>query len=327
MIFKSQEIKNINTIKFKIALFYGKNDIQKKEMVDFLINKNDLYNYEQNEIIEKKENFYNEIYIKSLFGNKKIIVIKRVTDKIINIIENIEIQKIEDTIIILIADILEKKSKLRIKFEKDKNLICTAFYPDNRDTLFRLASNFFRTNKISISPSLINTIIEKTNEDRGALLNELEKVKIYTINNKKINDENILKLINLNENHSIAELIDNCLSKNKKKTIRILNDNNFSNDDCVMVTRVFLQKSKKIYELLKKYEDNKDINLTISTAKPPIFWKDKEITKQQILNWTTKNLRELLFEINEIELLIKKNINNSLDILTNFIIEKSSTKN
>ena len=327
MIFKSQEIKNINTNKFRIFLFYGKNDIQKKEIIDFLINKNDFYNYEQNEIIEKKENFYNEIYIKSLFGNKKIIVIKRVSDKIINIIENIEIQKIEDTIIILIADILEKKSKLRIKFEKDKNLVCTAFYPDNRDTLARLASSFFRANKISISPSLINTIIEKTNEDRGALLNELEKVKIYSINNKKIKDENILKLINLNENHSITKLIDSCLSKNKKKTIKILNDNNFSNDDCVMVTRVFLQKTKKIHELLKKYEDNKDINLTISTAKPPIFWKDKEITKQQILNWTTKNLKELLFEINEIELLIKKNINNSINILTNFIIEKSSQKN
>ena len=323
MILKSQEIKNINTNKFKIALFYGKNDIQKREMVDFLINENDFYNYEQNEIIDKKENFYNEIYIKSLFGNKKIIVIKRVTDKIINIIEDIEIQKIEDAIIILIADILEKKSKLRIKFEKDKNLVCTAFYPDNRDTLVRLASSFFRVNKISISPSLINTIVEKTNEDRGALLNELEKIKIYTFNNKKINDENILKLINLNENYSIGELIDCCLSKNKKKTIKILNDNSFSNDDCIMITRVFLQKTKKIQKLLKKYEDNKDINLTISTAKPPIFWKDKEITKQQILNWTTKNLKELLFEINEIELLIKKNINNSIDILTNFIIEKS----
>ena len=233
MILKSQEIKNINTNKFKIALFYGKNDIQKREMVDFLINENDFYNYEQNEIIDKKENFYNEIYIKSLFGNKKIIVIKRVTDKIINIIEDIEIQKIEDAIIILIADILEKKSKLRIKFEKDKNLVCTAFYPDNRDTLVRLASSFFRVNKISISPSLINTIVEKTNEDRGALLNELEKIKIYTFNNKKINDENILKLINLNENYSIGELIDCCLSKNKKKTIKILNDNSFSNDDWI----------------------------------------------------------------------------------------------
>ena len=326
MIIKSYEIQKIKLSELKIFLLYGKNDSQKQEVVNYLKNDNDFFSYEQNEIIEKKENFFNEIYIKSLFGEKKIIVIKRVTEKILNIIEEIEIKKIEDTKIILIADILEKRSKLRLKFEKDKYLVCAPFYPDNRETLLKLASNFFKTNKVSISHSSINTIIDKTNEDRSALMNEIEKIKLYTINNKKIDDRNILKLINLNENHNISELIDNCLLKNKKKTIKILNDNNFNNDDCVLVTRIFLNKSKKIHELSKKYENNNDINLTISSARPPIFWKDKENIKQQVLNWTTKSLKELLFEINEVELLIKKNINNSVNILTNFIIEKSSTE-
>ena len=327
MILKSYEIKNINSDNFKTFLFHGKNESQKIEATNYLANKNEFFSYEQNEIIERKEDFFNQIYIKSLFNEKKIIVIKRVTDKIVSIIEEIKINKIEDTIIILVADVLEKRSKLRLKFEKDKNLICTAFYPDNRETLMKLASKLFATNKISISPSLINTIIHKTNDDREALLNEIEKITLYAINNKKIDEKNILKLINLSENHSIAELIDSCLLKNKKKTIRILNDNNFSSEDCVLITRIFLNKSKKIHKLSEDYENNKNIDLTISSAKPPIFWKDKEITKQQILNWTTKNLKQLLFEINEIELLIKKNINNSTNILTNFIIEKSSQKN
>ena len=325
MIIKQYELKNINFIKFKILLLYGKNDGQKEEAVDYLVKNNEILTYEQNEIIEKKDKFFDGIYTKSLFGDKRIIVIKRVTDKIINIIEEINIQKIEDAIIILIADILEKRSKLRLKFEKDKNLICAAFYPDNRDALMRLASNFFKTNKISISPSSINTIIDKTNEDRSALINEIEKIKLYTINNKKIDDKNILKLVNLNENHNLSELIDNCLLKNKKKTIKILNDNNFNTDDCVLITKIFLNKSKRILELSKKYNNDKNINLTISSARPPIFWKDKDNIKHQVLNWPTKSLKELLFEISEIELLIKKNINNSVNILTNFIIEKSST--
>ena len=327
MIVKSYELNKVNYSNIKIFLFYGKNDGQKKEAIKDITSENELFSYEQNEIIEKKENFFNEIYIKSLFSEKKIIIIKRVSDKILHIIEEIEIQKIENTIIILIADVLEKKSKLRLKFEKNKNLVCAAFYPDSRDTLLRLALNFFKINKISISHSSINTLIDKTNEDREALMSEIEKIKLYTIKTKKINNTNLLALINLNENHSISELIDSCLLKNKKKTIKILNDNNFNNDDCVMITRIFLNKSRKIHKLLNDYENNKDINLTISSAKPPIFWKDKEIIKQQILSWTTKNLKELLFEINEIELLIKKNINNSVNILTNFIIEKSSTNN
>ena len=191
----------------------------------------------------------------------------------------------------------------------------------------KLASNFFKENKISISYSSINSIIEKINEDRQALMNEIEKIKLYTINDKKIDNEDVIKLINLNENYSISELIDNCLLKNKKKTIKILNDNNFNNEDCILITRIFLNKSKTLHKLSKEYEINKDINFTISSAKPPIFWKDKENTKKQILSWTTESLKELLFEINEIELLVKRDIKDSIYLLTNFIIEKSTTKN
>ena len=324
MILKFYEIKKIDTANSKIILFYGKNGGQIKDAVDLLVNKNELLNYEQNEIIENNKSFFDEIYTKSLFGESRVIIIKRVSDKILNIIQDINTSKIEDTIIILIADTLDKRSKLRSTFEKDKSFICIAFYPDNKETLGKLASNFFRDNKISVSQLSINTIIEKTNYDRSALLNELEKIKIYTASKKKLNDEKIIKLINLHENHSIAELVDSCLVKNKNKTVRILRDNSYNNEDCILITRIFLNKLKLIIKLSKEYENNNNLDLTISSAKPPIFWKDKEIVKQQIINWKTESLKKSLYEINELELLIKKNINNSINLLTDFIIRKAS---
>ena len=324
MILKFYETKKIDTSKSKIILFYGKNDRQIKDTVDHLVNKKELLNYEQNEIIEKNKDFYDEIYTKSLFGESRAIIIKRVSDKILNIIQEINTSKIEDTVIILIADALDKRSKLRSAFEKDKNFICIAFYPDNKETLGKLASNFFRDNKISISQSSINTIIDKTNNDRSALLNELDKIKLYTLSGKKLDDETIIKLINLHENHSIAELVDSCLVKNKNKTVRILRDNNYNNEDCILIVRIFLNKLKLIIKLTKEYEYNNNLELTISAAKPPIFWKDKEIVKQQIINWKTESLKKSLYEVNELELLIKKNINNSVNFLTDFIIKKAS---
>ena len=324
MILKFYETKKIDTSKSKIILFYGKNDRQIKDTVDHLVNKKELLNYEQNEIIEKNKDFYDEIYTKSLFGESRAIIIKRVSDKILNIIQEINTSKIEDTVIILIADALDKRSKLRSAFEKDKNFICIAFYPDNKETLGKLASNFFRDNKISISQSSINTIIDKTNNDRSALLNELDKIKLYTLSGKKLDDETIIKLINLHENHSITELVDSCLAKNKNKTVRILRDNNYNNEDCILIVRTFLNKLKLIIKLTKEYEYNNNLELTISAAKPPIFWKDKEIVKQQIINWKTESLKKSLYEINELELLIKKNINNSVNFLTDFIIKKAS---
>ena len=141
---------------------------------------------------------------------------------------------------------------------------------------------------------------------------------------KKITQEEISKLTNLVENYSINDLIDNCLAKNKKKILKILNENNFSNDDSIIILRTFLSKSKKILKLCAEFEKNKDLNLTISTSKPPIFWKDKEITKQQIKLWSSKNLKLLIYETNKIEMIIKKNLGNSTNIITNFLLEKSS---
>jgi DNA polymerase-3 subunit delta len=156
-------------------------------------------------------------------------------------------------------------------------------------------------------------------------MNELHKIELFCKNGKKINNENLSKLINLNENHSISELIDNCLAQNKKKIINILNENNFSNDDCIMITRSFIIKAKKLLALSMAFETNKNMDLTISSAKPPIFWKEKEIIKQQIYKWKPSNIKQLIYALSSTELQIKKNINNSINLITDFILLQSSS--
>ena len=323
MILKFFEIKKINQNN-NLILFYGKNEGLKNEAISILIkDKNSISNYEEKEILDSENNFIETILSKSLFDPQKFIVIKRATDKILKIIENLHQKNLEDTTIILISESLEKKSKLRSFFEKEKRLVCIPFYPDNEQTLSKLAYNFLRDKKISISPSNINLIVNKCSGDRETLNNELQKIEIFSINERKINSEHISKLINLNENHSISELIDSCLAQNKKKIIGILNENNFSNEDCIMITRSFIIKAKKLLTLSKTFEANKNIDLTISSAKPPIFWKEKEITKQQIYKWKSESIKQLIYRLSETELQIKKNINNSINIITDFILSQS----
>ena len=326
MIVKSYDINKLNLKTFSLFLFYGKNQGLKNDALDILIkDKNKISSYDEKEILDNEDNFIENILSKSLFEQEKFIVIKRATDKILRIINTLDLKNIEDTTIILNGDNLEKKSKLRSFFEKDKKLVCVAFYPDNDQTLSKLAYNFLRDKKITISPSNINLIVNKCSGDREILINELKKVESFTKNGKKITSEVISKLINLSENHNISELIDSCLAQNKKKTISILNENNFSNEDCIMITRSFLIKAKKLLTLSILFESNKNIDLTISSAKPPIFWKEKEITKQQIQKWKPKNIKKLIYALSETELQIKKNINNSINLITDFILFQSSS--
>ena len=326
MILKSYEINKINLSNHHFILFYGKNEGLKNEALNILIkNKNDISNYDEKEILDNENIFIENILSKSLFEKEKSILIKRATDKILRIIEILHLKNMENTTIIINSENLEKKSKLRSFFEKDKKLVCVPFYPDNDQTLSKLAYNFLRDKGISIAPSNINLIINKNSGDREAVKNELQKIEYFCKNGKKINSDNISKLINLNENHSISELIDNCLAKNKKKIMAMLNENNFNNEDCVMITRSFIIKAKKLLALSEAFENNKNIDLTISSAKPPIFWKEKEITKQQILKWNSKNIKQLIYSLSEAELQIKKNINNSINLVTDFILFQSSS--
>ena len=327
MIKKNYEIGNLRQ-NHNYFLFYGKNEGLKNETI-FNLNskKKDILNYDEKEVLENQNFFIEKILSKSLFDEEKIIIIKRATDKIVKLIDELNTKNIEETIIIIISDNLDKKSKLRSLFEKEKNFICVAFYPDTNQTLSKITHNFLIEKKILISQANINLIINKCNGDREALLNELNKIEYFSKYGKKITTENIEKLTNLSENHNISELIDNCLAKNKKKIINILNENNFNNEDCILITRSFLNKSKKILKLSNEFKNNKNIDLTISSARPPIFWKDKEITKQQIYKWSPKNIKKLIYKLADVELLIKKNMNNSINLITDFILEQSSETN
>ena len=327
MIIKSYEVNKINPEIHNLLLFYGKNEGLKNHITKNIVkNTNNIHNYDEKEVLDNENVFIDNLLTKSLFDEKKLIIIKRSTDKILKIIESLKSEKLEDITIIINADNLEKKSKLRSFFEKNKETICIAFYPDNDQTLSKLAYDFLKNKKISISQSSINLIINKCNGDREALYNELNKIDLYTQNGKKITTEDIMKITNLIENHSVSELVDNCLAKNNKKIINILNENNFNNEDCMLIARSLLNKSKRILHLVKEFQNNKNIELTISSAKPAIFWKDKEITKQQIKYWRPENIKDLIYKLTDIELLIKKNVNNSINLITNFILEQSSSK-
>ena len=330
MILKYFEIEKIHSNQNNFLLLYGKNEGFKSDVIKDLIFKNktkEIINYHEKEIMENQEDFYNSILSNSLFNNKKFIIINYASDKIFKIIEELSKKKTYDVSILLNAGVLEKKSKLRSLFEKNKKFICIAFYPDNNQTLSKLANNFFRERKILISQLDINLIVSKCNGERMHLKNELKKIELFISNKKKISHEEIIKIINLSENHSIAELIDSCLIKNEKKTIKILNENNFNSEDCILITRTFLNKLKKILKLSQEYEKTQNLNQTILNAKPPIFWKDKEIIMQQLTKWKSNQILEIIIKLNDIELQIKKNSSVAINIIPNFIFEKFSLNN
>jgi DNA polymerase-3 subunit delta len=326
MIIKFFEIKKKIIPENKFFLLYGNNiglieEVVKDNLKPFL--PKEIYNYEEGEIIKNIENFKETVYNKSFFENEKLIIVSRVSDKIIGLIETIINKNIEGLALILTSGALEKKSKIRNLFEKGANTICIPFYEDNNQTLGILAQNFLKEKGISISQKNINLVVERCSGDRINLNNELIKIESYTKNKKNINTDEILKLSNLSENFSITELVDNCLTKNKKKTINILNENSFDNSDCIPILRIFLSKLKRLLKLQFELKHNNNLEISISNYKPPIFWKEKETVKNQLKILTFERINLLIKRTNEIELLIKKRPQLGLNIIYDFILQNA----
>ena len=329
MIVKEFQFNKINISNYNLYLLHGKNEGLKKEIISKIVSENEdieISKLDEKQILENQELFINEMLSGSLFSNKKLIIINRATDKILNITESIHNKKINGLILIINSDVLEKKSKLRNFFEKEKELICVPFYPDTTQTLSFFANKFFREKKISMSQSNINLIINKCNGDREFLENELRKIQLFLHKKNDIETFELSKLINLIENHDISELVDSCLINNSKKVSLILNENNFNHEDCILIIRTFLTKTKKILKLANNFAKNNNLELTIAEAKPPIFWKEKDAVKLQLQKWKPDMLKKLILNINQIELGLKKNSQSSLSILMNFIFEQISHK-
>ncbi len=329
MIIKNFEIKKYLEKK-NIFLIYGLNEGLKEEIVKNFYEvhqKDSTFRYTEKSVFANLENFYNNLYSQSFFEKKKLIIVTEVSDKIKNEIDTILTKNLTEITLIFISENLEKKSKLRNLFEKDKNLVCIPVYKDENRTLSNIALSFFRNKKINISTESLNLIVERSAEDRKNLNNELNKIENFIDDKKKIELEDLIKLTNLTENYSFNKIVDLSLAKNTKQTLRALNENIFAPEDAIIIIRSYLTKSKRLLKLTKEFEKNNNIEQVISSSRPPIFWKDKEIVKKQIQIWTTKKVLGLIQKIQKIELLIKKNSDLSLNLLRNFIIEQSTGTN
>lgn len=327
MIIKNFDIKRLKSHKSFLYLFYGDNEGNKEKTVkDVFLNKftGTIEKYDEKEVINNLNNIISSFLNKSFFEDKKIVIISRVSEKIVDFVNEILDRNIEDIKIILKSGTLEKKSKLRKLFEKENSLVCVPFYPDDLKTLSNLAYSFFKNNQISVSQETINLIIEKCNGDRKNLEMEFQKILIYLDGRKRIENDEVIKLVNLAENFSVSELVDACLSNNLNKTVKILNENSYNNDDCILILRTFLIKAKRVLYLRKNYEVSNNIEETISNFKPPIFWKDKDIVKKQIDTWSSKDVYKLLNEVTFLEIKFKKNYELSNNLIFDFILNTSA---
>ena len=315
MIFKSYEIqKNLPSfLKYNFFLLYGENNGLKKEIKELIKkkvkqedSKVDFLSLYENDITNNEENFYNSILSGSLFSNQKIIVVNNCTDKIIDKIENILEKNTKDIFLIIISDVLDKKSKLRNFFEKNTKSVCVPCYLDNNKDLEIIATKNLKENNIILSRESLNLLIEKSNNDRDNLLNEIEKIKSYTLSKKKLDSDEVRSLINFSGEYKSDNLINECLCGNISQYKKILSEIYMNTINQIFFLRILSNKNQKLIRMKEIEKNYNNLDALINTSKPPIFWKEKPLIKKQLSIWNFNDLKNIINEVNDTELLCKK---------------------
>ena len=326
MLIKSYEIlkKDLNFL--NSFLIYGENTGLKQDIVKSVIElkekkniKYKQFKFEEEEIIKNQNDFFNLIFSGSLFDKKKVIFVNRTTDRLFNLISEISKKDIKDILIFFEADQLEKKSKIRNLFEKDKNLVCIACYQDNNFDLIKIINDEIKQTKIKLSTESINLLIERASGDRNNLRNEINKLKSFALDKQMVSYDQVKELTNMVGNYQNDYIVNICLNGDKKKLNKILRENNFSFEDFLILLKIF---SKKIHRLLKIKIFNrleKNLDQIFNQIRPPIFWKEKEDVKKQVRLWNEKKLNLIIKKINEIELNCKKNHELATNITLDFL--------
>ena len=324
MIIKSFEVDQIRSINYKSILLYGVNQGFKDELIKSSILKDfsgEILKYDEPEVLDRSEIILESLLTGSLFNEQKLILISRCSNKIYSFIEKFLEKDISQVLVVLNSENLDKKSKLRTLYEKSKDLICVPFYEDNQQSLSIFANKYLQSKNIKLSREIVNLIIERSQGDRGNLQNELQKIENLSLSKKNISNEDVINITNLAENYTVFELVDNYLAKNQKKVSKIINENNFVNEDSIIILRTLLSRSKRLLRLKNIQNVNKSIDDTIAVFRPPIFWKEKDIVKQQMSKWSEDEVKEKIFQISNLEILIKKStssINLVSDLISNY---------
>ena len=319
MIYKSYIVeKNINNLKNKVVLFYGENLGLKNDFKKTLKSNNKQANFNsfnQEEILKNKNNFFEDFLNISLFNDEKIYTIEQTNDKILDIILELE-NKIDNQKIYLFADVLDKKSKLRSYFEKSNNFGIIACYNDNEISLRKIIQENLQSFE-GLSSDNINTIITNANLDRIKLNNELDKIKLYFLD-KKITKSELNQLLNLNVNEDFNNLKDAAINGDLNKTNKLLSDTIIENDLSIFYLNLFNQRLNKLNDIF--LSNNKNLEIAVESIKPPIFWKDKPIIKQQAKKWNLKKIKLALEKTFNFEINLKSNANLNKDLLIRKLI-------
>ena len=326
MIVKSFNLNFQELLKKKFTLLYGENtslisEIENKIIEETKNTKNLIIKkYQEEYLLQNKDIFEQLINAESLFGDQEITIISKTTDKIMEIYdENTQ----SDKQIVFLSGPLTKKSKLRNLAESSSNFACIACYNDTPEQLQSILFQKLKDNNIAVSKEFVNSIFEINFLNRQDINDAIDKIQLIQ-NTSNLTEDNLKNIFHSSEDNNNFEIINFCLLGNKQNINKVLSNIYAQGINFNEILAALKYKVNKLIEISESNNANININLLVENFKPPIFWKEKNVVKEQLKRWDKSELKQLMEIIYDTEIACKKNYDASSIILQQLIVSTSN---
>jgi DNA polymerase III subunit delta len=328
MIFKSFGLNFKDLLKQNFILLYGENlslisEIETKITLEAKNNLNlSIKRYQEEYLLQNPEVFDQLINSDSLFDEKELTIIGKSTDKILDML-NENSAKINEKKLVFLSDSLTKKSKLRSLAESSMNFACIACYTDTQEQLQAILAQKLKDNKVVVSREFVSSIFEINSLNRQDINDAIDKIQLIK-KSSELNEETLKDIFHSSTESDNFEIINFCLLGDKKNINKTLVNIYAQGINFNEILSVLKYKVNKLIEILESNTNNTNIGQLVDAYKPPIFWKEKNIVKEQLKRWSKLELDRLMDIIFETETSCKKNYEISTTILQQFIVSTSS---
>ena len=328
MIVKSFSANFKELLKKNFTLLYGENislifEIEQK-IIKEAKNNNGLVvkKYQEEYFLQNKDVFEQFINSESLFGDQELVIISESTDKILEIFDN-TIASTNNKKIIFLSSLLTKRSKLRNLAETETDFNCIACYDDTPVQLQSILLQKLKDNKISVSREFLNSIFEVNSLNRQDINDAITKIQLIQ-STSNIKEENLKNIFYSSSHNDNFEIINFCLLGDKKNINKVLSNIYIQGINFNEILAALKYKVNKLIEISVSNTSDSNVNQLVENYKPPIFWKEKNMVKEQLRRWTNGELNKLMEIIYETEINCKKNYEISNTILQQFIVSTSN---
>lgn len=324
-------IKNIDQEKIAGALIFGPSqpvalsrfNFIAKKIVDNLQDQFLVCDLSKERLSNDKSALADEFYAISMFGGRKLIIIREPQIQALNALKDLlkdseEVKKSDHFILILAGD-LDKSSALRKLAESSENIAALACYEDSDFVVKKLIEQRLKKNPQGFEYNVIDYLFNILPNNRQIIALEIDKILTF-LDEKKVTVENIENIIKDQREIAFDDFLNSFILSDKKNSTLKLDKLLESGFEPILLIRFMTNYLLKLYDA-KSSVDSLEFSFDEAVRKQRLFFKAQDNFKRHLRLSSLKQIKKWLSDLQDLEVKMKSSMSKiSKMTLMNYVI-------